>query len=57
MSKNEHVPVDPRPYNRATAIINFIQIVLISMAVIAAIAAIAIVVDWALAAFGAAVCK
>lgn len=57
MSDNDRIPVDPRPYERATAIINLIQSVLISMAVIAAIAGIAIVVDWALAVFGAAVCK
>ena len=54
---NEHPPVDPRPYKRATVIIDLIATVAISMSVIAAIAGVALFVDWALTAAHMMVCK
>lgn len=57
MSKREPMPVDPRPYDRATAIINFLIIVVISMVIFAGVFGSALAINWALTVIQSGMCK
>lgn len=57
MNDNKHVQVDPRPYDRATAIINFLIVIAVSLVIFAGVFGAALAIDWALTALGGAVCK
>lgn len=54
---NEHPPVDPRPYDRATAIITWLQVIAFTAGAFLVIGALAFVIDLAMTAFQGAVCK